>query len=403
MYLFLLGRDKTLSKLEIAVYLHKHNISYSVIVNSEKYLILDFNKEHNFEKSTKELGGLVRVSKVYLETSKIKSNREIINKLDFNNPKKFNYTISTIDVSEEEIDVVEDLLKQEFKEERVKAVYKKPITHSKKKSKEGINYIANPDNYFSWKINEGLELFVVKSNNKFYFAKTISCFNPKDNIFKDKNRPVIKEMYNTSFRLVSIMINLLGLSKGKTIVDPFCGTGTFLIEGLIKNYNVIGIDNSKEMIEASNKNVSWAIKEFKLSGRGYKIMQGNSAKTKFSADACVFEPYMGPFLKKALNLEKAKTIVKELNGIYYDVFLNLNSNLPKKARVVCILPDFKTYDNKVISIDRKVYERNGFSLVDVSSLNPKLELQNPIAYTTPSGSKINRKIYILEKNKGDEI
>ena len=50
MYLFLLGRDKTLSKLEIAVYLHKHNISYSVIVNSEKYLILDFNKEHNFEK-----------------------------------------------------------------------------------------------------------------------------------------------------------------------------------------------------------------------------------------------------------------------------------------------------------------------------------------------------------------
>lgn len=126
-------------------------------------------------------------------------------------------------------------------------------------------------------------------------------------------------------------------------------------------------------------------------------MQGNSAKTKFSADACVFEPYMGPFLKKALNLEKAKTIVKELNGIYYDVFLNLNSNLPKKVRVVCILPDFKTYDNKVISIDRRVYERNGFSLVDVSSLNPKLELQNPIAYATPSGSKINRKIYILEK------
>ncbi|HOZ35578.1 MAG TPA: hypothetical protein PLK55_01170 [archaeon] len=396
MYLFLLGRDKDLSKLEIAVYLHKHNISYSVIANSEKYIILDFNKEHNFEGLTKELGGLVRVSKVYLETSKIKSNKEIINKLNFDSPKKFNYTISTIDILEDELEIVEDLLKQEFKADRAKAVYKKPVTHSKKRSKENINYIANPDNYFSWKINDGLELFVVKFNNKFYFAKTTSCFNPKDNIFKDKNRPVIKEMYNTSFRLVSIMINLLGQPKGKTIVDPFCGTGTFLIEGLIKNFNVVGIDNSKEMIEASNKNVSWAIKEFKLSSR-YKIIQGDSAKTRFSADACVFEPYMGPFLKKALNLEKARNIVKELNSIYYAVFANLNNNLLKKARVVCILPDFKTYDNKVISINRGVYERNGFFLVDVSVLNPKLELQNPIAYTTPSGSMINRKIYILEK------
>lgn len=396
MYLFLLGRDKDLSKLEIAVYLHKHNISYSVIANSEKYLILNFNKEQNFESLTKELGGLVRVSKVYLETSKIKLNQEIINKLDFDSPKKFNYTISTIDVSEGELEIVEDILKQAFKEERAKAVYKKPVTHSKKKSKENTNYIANPDNYFSWKINDGLELFVVKFDNKFYFAKTISCFNPKDNIFKDKNRPVIKEMYNTSFRLVSIMINLLGQSKGKTIVDPFCGAGTFLIEGLIKDLNVVGIDNSKEMIEASNKNVSWAITEFKLSGR-YKIIQGDSAKTKFSADACVFEPYMGPFLKKALNLEKARAIIKELNGIYYGVFANLNKNLLKRARVVCILPDFKTYDNKIISINRGVYERNGFSLVDVSVLNQKLELQNPIAYTTPSGSMINRKIYILEK------
>lgn len=396
MYLFLLGRDKDLSKLEIAVYLHKHNISYSVIANSEKYLILNFNKEQNFESLTKELGGLVRVSKVYLETSKIKLNQEIINKLDFDSPKKFNYTISTIDVSEGELEIVEDILKQAFKEERAKAVYKKPVTHSKKKSKENTNYIANPDNYFSWKITDGLELFVVKFDNKFYFAKTISCFNPKDNIFKDKNRPVIKEMYNTSFRLVSIMINLLGQSKGKTIVDPFCGAGTFLIEGLIKDLNVVGIDNSKEMIEASNKNVSWAIKEFKLSGR-YKIIQGDSAKTKFSADACVFEPYMGPFLKKALNLEKARAIIKELNGIYYGVFANLNKNLLKRARVVCILPDFKTYDNKIISINRGVYERNGFSLVDVSVLNQKLELQNPIAYTTPSGSMINRKIYILEK------
>jgi tRNA G10 N-methylase Trm11 len=398
MYLFLLGRDGALSKLELAIYLQKQKISYSIIVNSEKYLILDFNKEQKFYNLTRELGGIVRVSKVYLKTTKIKSNNEIIDKLDFNTPKKFNYTISSIDISEDELEIVEDVLKISFKKEKAKAVYKKPITHSSHKSKSNINHIANPDNYFSWGVDSGLELFLVKHENTFYFAKTISCFNPKDNIFKDKHRPIIKEMYNTSFRLVSIMINLLGLEKGKTFVDPFCGTGTFLIEGLIKGYNIVGIDHSAEMVDASNKNVSWAIKTFKLKGHS-KIIRGDSAKTKFQADASVFEPYMGPFLRKALTYDKAKTIVKELNEIYFKVFENLSKNLLQKSRVVCILPELKTFDKKIVSINKGVYEKNGFELVDVNKINKDLELINQIPYTTPSGSMINRKIYILEKRR----
>ncbi|MFA5745495.1 MAG: DNA methyltransferase [archaeon] len=395
MYLFLLGRDKDLSKLEIAIYLQKNKIAYSIIANSDKFLILDLDKkETELVNLTKELGGLVRVCKIYLSSQKI--TREVIDKLNFDSPKKFNYTISSIDIEVSELDSIEQLLKQCFKEEKVKAVYKKPVGHSEKRSKETKNYIANPDNYYSWRIENGLEVFVVKSNNKYYFARTISCFNPKDNVFKDKNRPSIKEKYNTSFRMVSIMIDLLGLDKGKTIIDPFCGTGTFLIEGMIKGYNVVGIDVDEQMVDSSNKNVSWAIKEFKLK-KTHKIIRGSSAETKFIADAAVFEPYMGPFLKKAITLDKARNIVKELNDVYFGVFSNLSRLLPYKARVVCILPEFKTFDNKVIPVNRAVYERSGFEVVDVSKIDANMELRNPISYSTPSGSMINRKIYILEK------
>lgn len=395
MYLFLLGRDKDLSKLELAIYLQKNNIPYSIISNSEKYLILDIkNKEKEFANLTHNLGGIVRVCKIYTSSPKI--TRELIDKLDFDTPKKFNYTISSIDVNHKEIETIEQLLKQSFKEEKIKAVYKKPINHSEKKSHLNTNYIANPDNYYSWRIENGLELFIVKSSNTYYFARTISCFNPKQNIIKDKGRPAIKEMYNTSFRLVSIMIDLLGLEKGKTIVDPFCGTGTFLIEGLIKGYNVVGIDVDGEMVESSNKNVSWAVKEFKLKG-SHKIIKGSSATSKFQADASVFEPYMGPFLRKAINIDKARVTVKELNDIYFQVFENLSKHLSRKSRVVCILPELKTYDNKVVPINWAVYERNGFSLVDVSKIDGDLGLKNPINYSAPGGSMINRKIYLLEK------
>ena len=31
-------------------------------------------------------------------------------------------------------------------------------------------------------------------------------------------------------------------NEGRTILDPFCGSGTTLVEGLLANHNVIGID-----------------------------------------------------------------------------------------------------------------------------------------------------------------
>jgi len=392
MYLFLLGRDKELSKLELAICLNKNKIEYSIVINCDNCLILDLKKNpKEVIELTNDLSGVVRICKVYLESYKI--NESIINKLDFDSPKKFNYTISSIGLIEQDLENIEGILKKQFKMEKLKAVYKKPVSHSKLKSQS--NHVANPNNYFSWKINMGLELFIVKQD-KFYFAKTIFCSNPKEFAYKDKNRPTIKEKYNTSFRLASIMINLLGTDKNKTIVDPFCGSGTFLIEGLIKGYNVIGIDVDSEMLESAKKNVIWAKAHFNLK-KEFKLIKGNSENSSFLADACVFEPYMGPFLKRLTNSTRAKEIVKDLNKLYFGVFSNLNKSLVKSARVVCILPEFKTNDKKIISIDKNVFLKNGFRYVNVFSLNENLDLKNPIDYSTPDGSFINRTINVLEK------
>ena len=262
LYLFLLGRDFRLSKLELATYFSTNNIDYSLIINTDKYLILDLKsfEKLNFSKIQTDLSGITRIVKIYHSSDSLDS--KIISSFDVYYDKKLNYTISTIDVENDVRSDLELLFKQKFKEEKVKAIYKKPVSHSKKKSEK--NYVTNPDNYYSWKINEnGFEFFTVFYNNKYYFGITVSCFNPKINKLKDTKRPSIKEKHNTSFRLAGIMINLLGAKKAK-IVDPFCGTGTFLIEGLIKGYDVIGIDKDKDMIYSSKKNVDWAIKQFKI-------------------------------------------------------------------------------------------------------------------------------------------
>ena len=56
-------------------------------------------------------------------------------------------------------------------------------------------------------------------------------------------------------RIIEIASN-----EGDTILDPFCGSGTTLIAGKLKNRKVIGIDISKEAIEITKKRLKAPIK-----------------------------------------------------------------------------------------------------------------------------------------------
>lgn len=384
MYLFLLGRDPKLSKLEISIYFYENKIKYEVVVEDDRYLLINTNKL-NFKKIQEKLAGTTRIVEIYYQTKEI--NDVFLNKLEYNS-KKFNYTISSIDLPKEELEYIAQLLKDSLKQEKIKAVYKKPKKHGKKE-----NYLTNPNNYYSWKLYDGFELFVLVVNNIYYFGKTITCFNPKKNIFKDKNLPKRKELYSTSFRIADIMVNLLGENKDKTIVDPFCGTGTYLIEGMLKGYDVIGIDKDPQMCRNSKENIEW-IKKRNGINKKYQIINADSSKINFKADYSVFEPYMGPFLRKTPPESKARKIAKELEKIYFEVFKNLSKNLPKKTKIVCILPEIPKYEG-TIKITDNVFFKNGFVIADVK--NNKLKLENPVVYNTPDGSRILRKIYLLER------
>ncbi len=391
MYLFLLGRDYKLSILEILSYFKFNNISYSLITSTNNYIIFkDFPKDLDFNKVILDVSGITRIYKIFYVSEKL--NNSFLNKFDKEYTNKFNYSVSYTDASHNHLQIVLDILKEQFKSEKIKAVYKKPKKHDPKIE----NTIVNPNNYFSYSLDKGFELFLTKNKNLFYIGYAIACTSLKDIILKDTKRPEQRELYSTSFRLVKIMINLLSLKKGKRIYDPFCGLGNFLIEGLSKGYDVVGVDKDREMVVKSKKNVSWAIDYFKLKNNS-SILHGDSSKLKVRADAVVFEPYMGPFISKLLNYTRAKEISDSLTKLYFDVFKNLSENLKPKTRVVCILPEFKTYDNKIIKITNDVFLKNNFVFYDLKKINKDITIENPIFYTTPNDSKINRYIYILER------
>jgi len=51
------------------------------------------------------------------------------------------------------------------------------------------------------------------------------------------------------------MINLIGLKEGETVCDPFCGTGTTLLEAESMGIHAIGLDFDEKMYNISKENL----------------------------------------------------------------------------------------------------------------------------------------------------
>ena len=96
-------------------------------------------------------------------------------------------------------------------------------------------------------------LIFTNEENFFGFSKRV----------KNVKRPIKIKKYphELDWKLTRVMINLIGLRKGETVCDPFCGTGTTLLEAEQMGIHAIGLDFDEKMCEISKEN---------LKANGYK-------------------------------------------------------------------------------------------------------------------------------------
>jgi tRNA G10 N-methylase Trm11 len=311
------------------------------------------------------LGGCVRIAKVIssdLESLEIYTS-------------KFNYSISSIDVPDTDKQQWVEQLKKYFKSHKMRGQYKP------------TDGTVPPSQFHSWNLENGLELILLNSQGGLLCAQGLVAPDPGSYKKLDEQRPVRRFSHSSSFRLAQMMLNILGLHPGQTLVDPFCGLGTFLISAMLNGVKVIGIDNDPEMISGSHENLRWATQEFGLD-LDYRLIEADSSQASFfQADGCAFEPYMGPFLKKTPSKGEAQAIVIDLTQLYSDLFKNLAHTLASKANVVCILPYFPT-SSSTVELSEDIFTASGWK-----------NAADPIEYKTPDGSHIGRKIYWLSRSE----
>ena len=104
----------------------------------------------------------------------------------------------------------------------------------------GARVCLDKPDYTVYKIIHGTELFGISAGTQHI------------------RRPVKPKIHpnQLDWRLSRIMVNLCGLTEGSTVCDPFCGTGTTLLETESMGIHGIGIDFDTHMCEMAGTNLT---------------------------------------------------------------------------------------------------------------------------------------------------
>ncbi len=132
-------------------------------------------------------------------------------------------------------------------------------------------------------------------------------------------------------RLARAMINIARVKRGAKILDPFCGTGTILLEGSLMGMDMHGSDLDERMLRASETNLKKFGMKANLTRRDVGEIEGNY-------DAIVTDPPYG---------RSSSSMGEKLNELYERAFKRF-SDVTDKVSIV--LPE-----SRAVEIGKKYF------------------------------------------------
>lgn len=251
-------------------------------------------------------------------------------------------------------------------------------------------------------LEKGFELSIIRNRERGeeIYGNTIAIQDLEGYVERDMNRPYSDiKMGVLPPKLARMMVNFAGLKDG-TIWDPFCGSGTILMEAAVLGYNFLGSDIDENALYYSEENIKWLNKNGYLGNVIYELFKLDVTdpdkevikelkNTKI--DAIVCEPFMGPPQKDTLSKDKAEQLLNSVKELYLSLFKMLDEEVGVRgSKMVLIIPSYKTNDGwKTFSIYDVVSNR--WELLN-SELSPSKDLK-----WGRKNSIITRNIYILQR------
>lgn len=191
-------------------------------------------------------------------------------------------------------------------------------------------------------------------------------------------------------KVARMMVNIgIGTNSDSqaSVYDPFCGTGTILLQAMELGFAAAGSDIRKEAVEMSRQNGEWYMNRFN-NPQSFQVFKADATGVTGGhldnlPETIVFEGYLGP---AKIRPQKLENLYKGLTKLYQGTFKNLAQILPKGKLMVAALPEFVT-EKGVKTMD---------SLVDSCEKYGYTQFVKPITYGRDQAI-VKRRIYFLEK------
>ncbi|MEK7097523.1 MAG: methyltransferase domain-containing protein [Patescibacteria group bacterium] len=251
---------------------------------------------------------------------------------------------------------------------------------------------------------KGIEFVLIShptNPERYFVGRTLAVQPFKELSFRDFGRPA-RDDYSGMLppKLAQIMINLSGADYKDKILDPFCGSGTVIMEALLMGYStVLGSDISEKAINDTKKNTEWVKDNYQLSIINYQFFKKSATElsdifTQSSIGAIVTEPYLGP---QRGNVNVAQT-AKGLEKLYSDSLLEFRNILKPGGRITMIWPILSSFRQQVF-LNPKLH-----GLKIINPIPEKIRDNRIMKLTGRStmiygreGQKVWREIVVLEK------
>ena len=193
-------------------------------------------------------------------------------------------------------------------------------------------------------------------------------------------------------KLARMMVNLASPDSNSRLLDPFCGSGTILMEAvLIGVKHIFASDISPAAISNSEANLEWLFRKYNLNRQNFNLklqiadIRNLEKISGLSAvDAIVTEPFLGPPLYMPPDENQSKNIIAQLSPLYRDSLIIFRRLLSSGGKIVMIFPFIRGRDN-IYFLDKKIIQNSNFRIL------------NSFLYSSP-GQFIGREIIVMEKS-----
>lgn len=406
-YFFILGNNHRLSIAEIYSVLNGWNYSFETISEREDYLLLNCSTPLNLAELQKQLGGTIKTGEIFHESPNKNLNtfgkaleKYVIEK-SFEHKKLF-FGLNLYESKRS------NLKHQLFKWALTLKKEAKSLDYGKIRlvnSKDDIlSSVVVKKNKLLEEFGFDINIFIEKKN--IYIGRTLNIQDFEFYNEIDYGRPASDAKSGMlPPKLAQTMINLAENPKNPkdlVFLDPFCGSGTILMQAVLQGFiHINGSDISEKAVYDTVQNLAYiskitSIDNFKSNIQEIDVNNLSTAITKESIDLVSTETFLGPALKGTESKEELIANRNELIKLYEITFDEIYKVLKPGGKFIITIPIF-IYKNDFIDFDIQRIIQNNFksikTLKDYGSLYTK---RKSLVYKR-EGQKLWREIFCFEK------